>query len=66
MKVTVLLRDSVGHEFSEITAEEAAEITSRISEALARNPMGIASVAYPNGAAVMIPAQHILIVRVQP
>lgn len=66
MKVTVILRDNVGHEFSDLTAVEANEITSRIQQSLNANPMGTTSISYPNGASVMIPAQHILIVRVAP
>lgn len=66
MKVTVMLRDSIGHEFSELTAEEAAGIVDQITASLNVNPMGTASVSYPNGARVLIPAHHILIVRVLP
>lgn len=66
MKLTFIMRDSVTLIVNSIAAEEAHSIVNNVASALSANPMGTASISYPDGTMYLLPVHHLQAVKLEP
>jgi len=65
MKITFMLRDTASLVI-EANGEEAAGIEIQVLAALSAEPMGTVRISYADGSVILIPAQHIQIMKIEP